>query len=233
MKLSSLSILTQVYNNEKTIGQVLSEAIRIGEKYAKELEVLVVDDASSDDSLSIIKRYAKKYRQIKVIAHPKNLGFGKTIKESYEAARNDFIFTIPGDRQIRAEVLPILLRKIERLDLVIGRREKRQDSFWRKTQSLIYNSLLRYFGGLKIHDVNSSKLLKRRLLDKITLNCESAFVDAQLCLGAQRAGFKIGEVSIPHYPGKHKGGGATLKTVLPTVKDLLLFFRKGKVEVKC
>lgn len=228
MKLSSLSILIQVYNNEETIGRVLEEAIETGKKYTKNLELIVVDDASQDDSLSVIREYAKRYRQIKIIAHPKNLGFGKTIKESYEKARNDFIFSIPGDRQIRADVLLILLRKITEFDLVSGRRKKRQDSFWRKMQSRIYNSLLRYFGGLKIHDVNSAKLWKRKLLDKITLNCESAFVDAELCFKAQRAGFKMGEVSIPHYPDKAgTGNGASLKTVLPVIKDLVLFFERG------
>lgn len=229
MKLFSLSILIQVYNNENTIGQVLKEAIDTGKKYTKNLELIVVDDASRDNSLSIIKEYAKKYPEIKVIAHRQNLGFGKTIKESYEKAGNDFIFTIPGDRQIRADVLDILAGKIDEFDLIIGRREQRHDSLWRKTQSLIYNRLLRYFGGLKIHDVNSSKLLKRSLLDKITLNCESAFVDAELCIKIQRASFRVGEIIIPHYPDEYgSGGGASVKTVLPVIKDFLSFFGIGR-----
>lgn len=227
MILSSLSILIQVYNNQKTIGKVLQEAIAIGGKYTKSFELLVVDDASSDNSLSIINQYAKRYGQIKVIAHPNNLGFGKTIKESYEKASNDFIFTIPGDRQIRAEILPKLLEKMDKFDLVVGRREKRQDSFWRRMQSRIYNNILRFIFGLKVKDVNSSKLIRKKILENITLNSDSAFVDAELCLKAKRKGYRIGEAVIPHFPDESKGGGgAKLQTVLPVIKDLWLFWIK-------
>lgn len=222
-KLTSLSILIPAYNDDKTIKEVVQQAYQIGKKYTKKLEIIICDDGSSDGTLKMIGNMLKDI-PLRLIKHQRNLGYGQTIKELYLTAANDFVFTIPGDRQIRADVLAILLRKIDKLDLVVGMRKKRQDSFWRRGQSIIYNNLLKYLGKVSIHDVNSSKLLKKNILDKITLDYESAFVDAELCLKAQRRGFQVGEVMIPHYSDRHrKGGGASLKTVLPTIRDFLFF----------
>lgn len=227
-KLSSLSILIPCYNNEDTINDVLQESVEIGNTCAKVFEVIVIDDGSSDTSVELIESFAKKSSKITLIRHNENQGFGKTIKELYYLSKEDFAFSIPGDRQIRADSLFTLMTKIDRCSMVIGYRLHRNDNIFRKFQSFFYNALLRLFFRINLHDVNSTKLFRCKILDEIKLAADSAFVDAEFCIKTVRKGLKVGEVEISHYPGEKGGGGAHLKTVIPSVKDLIIFILMDK-----
>lgn len=225
-KLSSLSIVIQVYNDEDTIGKVLDDALRVGKYYCRKLEILVVDDGSLDTSVEIIKKLQKRIPHIRLIAHKENKGFGETIKECYQEARYDYIFSLPGDRQIRSDVLRDLLTTIDVNDIVVGWRRDRHDSVIRAFQSQFYNRIIRLISRIPVHDVNSTKLIKKKVLKSIQLEATSAFVDGELLMKASRAGFTLGEIPIHHYPrenGVGGGGGGSLKTILPAVADLVQF----------
>src|SRR3989344_5133299 len=92
LKLTSLSIIIPAYNDSETIGQVLTEAIYTGKTYSHTFEVIVSDDGSSDSTWETIQKVAQKYSQIKTLHHPKNMGFGNTIKHLYYAAKNECVF---------------------------------------------------------------------------------------------------------------------------------------------
>ncbi len=226
-KLDSLSIIIPLYNNEKTLEKVITEAVSEGKKHTDDLEVLVLDDGSSDKSVLLANKSARKYKNVKILRHSKNLGFGITIKSLYESSSKSYIFSIPGDHQIRANVLGGLTYGLREYDMVIGKRSIRQDSLFRVVQSKVYNKLLNVFFNLDTTDVNSAKLFRKKIIDAISLTSESAFVDGELCIKAKRAGFRIGEVEIEHFPDYSAGGGGgKAVTVWKTIGDFLGFIFK-------
>lgn len=215
--LSSVSLLIPAYNDEATIGRVVKEARAVGKLVAKRYEVIVVDDGS---------RHRIKPRHIKLITHATNQGYGRTIKELYYAGTFEWLFTIPGDYQVGAKELLKLIPYTGQGDMILGWRKDRHDPAHRRFASWVYNSLLRLIFGTALHDVNSVRLVRRSILTDVSLRSSSAFVDAELVIGAMRKGFRVLEVPISHRcrAGGGRGGGIRWRTVAETIIDMVRFF---------
>ncbi|MBS1998834.1 MAG: hypothetical protein JSS86_21060, partial [Cyanobacteria bacterium SZAS LIN-2] len=80
----------------------------------------------------------------------------------------------------------------------------------------------RTFYGHRHKDVNSIKLFRREILDRITLQSYTPFVDAELCIRAERAGFKVIELPIEHLPRTTQGAsGGKFSVIWETFSDLV------------
>lgn len=228
MKLSTLSLVIPCYNDAATIAKAISEARELGQTAAGAYEILVANDASSDESGAILEALAAKNKDLQIITHPRNVGYGATIWELYYAARREWLFSIPGDFQIGARELLKLIPESDKADMIVGWRVDRQDPAARLRQSKIYNTLLRLLFGLTLHDVNSVRLLRTSVLKNITLTSTSAFVDAELTIRMKRLGLTVAEVAIDHRGEVgDAGGGGSLATILPTIADMLRFWLLG------
>jgi glycosyltransferase involved in cell wall biosynthesis len=223
MKLSSLSILIPCYNCAATIENVVRNAYHIAKQTANRYEIILCNDASTDNTTRILSKLKHTIPVLTVITHKKNQGYGKTIKELYFAGRCDWLFSLPGDGQFDAQELTKLIPAAKSRDLILGWRRERHDSFRRLIESRVYHALLFLRYRLIIHDVNTIRLMKRSLLAGTTLTSDSAFVDAQLVIQARDKGFSIAEIPVIHKPRLTRGatGGSLTRTILPTIRDLL------------
>ena len=222
IRLSSLSLVIPAYNDEQTIGRLLSDASRLLPSICDSFEIVVCNDGSSDGTLQVIKDMAAEDPNSHLINHPTNKGFGATIRELYLAGRNDYIFSLPGDYQYAPKELLTMVKGLVENDFVIGWRVNRNDPPRRKMQSMVYNLMLRTFYGNRNKDVNSIKLFRRDILDNIELRSESPFVDAELCIRAAKAGYKVIEIPIEHLPRMTQGAsGGKLSVILDTFSDLI------------
>ena len=98
-------------------------------------------------------------------------------------------------------------------------------------QTRTFGVVLRILFGLKVRDVNCSmKLFPRKALDEITLESDSAFIDAEILIKLSRKGYRIIQVGVHHLPRLHGlASGAKHSVVLTTIRDMLrLFFRGGR-----
>ncbi|OGG09734.1 hypothetical protein A2154_00010 [Candidatus Gottesmanbacteria bacterium RBG_16_43_7] len=227
--LASLSILIPTYNDQDTIETEIEEAAVIGRRVSEKLEILVINDASTDKGDIILKRLTRKIRELKITTHIKNRGYGQTIKELYTSAKCEWIFTTPGDYQIPPTEIMKLIPFTAQADMIIGWRVNRHDPPARLRQSLIYNILLKMLYGLDLHDINSVRLMRSKIIKNIRLTTTSAFVDAELVIDAKRAGYRVIEKPIGHRArGQEAGaGGGKLKTILPVVKEMILYRIRG------
>lgn len=227
----TISFLIPAYNDGQTIERAIKEAREVGEKEASEFEIIVIDDGSSDDAGKILKILEKKYKELRVVTHSENQGYGKTIKELYYAGQYEWLFTIPGDYQVGPRELLKLLPYIDQADMIIGWRKNRHDPASRLVQTAFYNWLLRLLFGVSLHDINSIRLMKRSLFNKVKLTSGSAFVDAELAIKAKRAGFTIVEVPIGHRASVKKGSGGKWWTIVPTIVEMARFwFRNSSLD---
>lgn len=217
----SISIVIPTYNNEKTIKFVLLEAVAVASILTDDYEILVIDDCSSDSTPRLVAEMGKSNSNIRLISHSENMGFGSTIKDLYRKATKDLIFSCPADGQVPPGQLFKMVPAIKDFDIVIGYRKKRMDSFNRKIQTSIYNSLIRRMYSLHVSDINSVKLFKRSVLDGMNLVSTSPFVEAEFCVKAVGKGCKIGEVIIEHLPRRFdKNHGGQPRVIIDTFFDV-------------
>jgi len=92
-KYPKVSIIGACYNQEKYIGEAIESILN---QSFKDFELILVDDASSDNSVEVIEKYLKDSR-IKFIKHDQNKGISRTFNEAYENARGEYIAFMPGD----------------------------------------------------------------------------------------------------------------------------------------
>jgi glycosyltransferase involved in cell wall biosynthesis len=226
MQKIELSILIPAYNDSETIGAVIKEADIVAKKIATNYEIRVINDASYDDTSQKLTKLQKVYPKLTFATHLKNAGYGGTIRELYQTGKYSWLFTVPGDYQISPLEILKLTPYATQADMIIGRRINRHDPPERLRQSKIYNTILRLLYGIDLHDVNSVRLVKRDVIKSIVLSTTSAFVDAELVIDAKRQGKKVIEIPIIHKArGVEAGaGGGNMRTILPTIKDMLLYW---------
>jgi len=221
-KLSSVSLVIPAYNDETTVGKLVIDADRLLREVCSDYEIVVLNDGSRDSTLQGLQKLAAENPRIRLLNHEVNCGYGYTIKELYLSGTKELIFSLPGDYQYAPKELLAMSEGLKSNDFVIGLRVKRNDPARRKVQSTVYNTMLKLCYGNRHKDVNSIKLFRREILDRVKLQSTTAFVDAELVIRAEKAGFKVVEIPIEHLPRLSQGAsGGKISVILQTFKDLI------------
>src|SRR5271154_2980198 len=203
--LTSISVIIPAYNDETTVGRLIEDTRSLLADICQDYEIVTINDGSRDGTLKVLQAQMAKDNRIRVINHEANRGYGETIRELYFAGQKDLIFSLPGDYQYAPKELLAMAEGLRDYHFVIGLRVERNDPWRRKLQSKVYNLLLRTLYGHRHKDVNSIKLFKREILKEINLQSHTAFVDAELCIKAEKAGFRVVEIPIEHLPRLSQG----------------------------
>lgn len=114
-----ISVIVTCYNLEDYISRCLESLIN---QTHKNLEIIVVNDKSTDSSLDIINEYVERDSRIRLINNEENYGAGKSRKIGIESAKGDYISLIDGDDYVTKNFLKNLydLSKIYDADIVSG-----------------------------------------------------------------------------------------------------------------
>lgn len=190
-----------MYNEKDNIETAVAEALRVGYKMASELEVIVVDDASTDGCGGIADRLADEHPEVRVIHHLYNRKLGGALKTGFAATTKEWVLYMDSDLPIHMDDALLAVPLTERADIVIGWRKSRAESRRREIISWVYNRMIRYFFNLYVTDVNFAfKLFKQSFLDRILLTSEGSFIDAELLLEMKREGARFAELGLDYYP---------------------------------
>jgi glycosyltransferase involved in cell wall biosynthesis len=199
--LHSLSIVYPMYNEKDNIETAVREALRVGYQMAPQLEIVVVDDASTDGCGQIADRLAREHSEVRVVHHARNRKLGGALRSGFDAACHEWILYMDSDLPIRMDDALQVLPLAQDADMVIGWRISRAESTRREVMSWVYNRLIRWGFGLRVRDVNFAfKLFKRSLYRKIRLRSEGSFIDAELLLEMRRVGARLAELPMNYYP---------------------------------
>ncbi len=218
-KLPSLSFVFPMYNEIGNIETCVREALRVGYKITSNLEIVVVDDASSDGCGAMADALALKHPEVKVIHHQKNRKLGGSLRTGFAAATKDWVLYIDSDLPIQMDDALSAIPLTQNADMVIGNRQGRAEGPKREIMSFVYNRLIRVLFGLSVRDVNFAfKLFRRAILEQITLQSEGSFIDAELLIETHNAGFTIAEIPLRYY--ERTAGVSTLASGGVVVKIL-------------
>jgi len=216
--LPSLSFVFPMYNEIGNIETCVREALRVGYKITDNLEIIVVDDASSDGCGALADTLARTHPELKVIHHQKNRKLGGSLRTGFAAATKDWVLYIDSDLPIQMDDALSAI-PLTQADMVIGNRQGRAEGPKREIMSWVYNRLIRVLFGLSVRDVNFAfKLFRRAILEQITLGSEGSFIDAELLIETHNAGFTIAEIPLRYY--ERTAGVSTLASGSVVVKIL-------------
>lgn len=202
--LSYLTVFFPAYNDEKSIGSLVEKVFNILPNLASRYEVIVINDGSKDDTKVVLRQLAQKYKNLKIVTHTRNRGYGGALRSGFKNVRGDFVFYTDGDGQYDVLELPKLVEKMDsRVDLVNGYKIERHDSPLRIILGELYALWVRLLLGIRFADVDCDfRLFRRRILEKITLTRDSGAICAEILAKIQRAKGVIASVPVHHYPRK-------------------------------
>jgi len=239
----TLSVIIPLYNEEENLPLLYEKLKQYLNSLEKEYEIVIVDDGSTDKTLSILEEIQSKDNKVIVLSLRRNFGQTAAFAAGFDFARGDIVVTMDGDLQNDPADISKLLELIKDHDLVSGWRKKRKDPFFsRRLPSLMANWLISNVTGVKLHDYGCSlKAYRRDVIKNLKLYGEMhRFIPAV----ASWYGVRVAEVEVAHHPrlkGRSKYGiSRTIKVVLDliTVKFLQSFSTKpiqffGPIGVMC
>jgi glycosyltransferase involved in cell wall biosynthesis len=215
-----LSIVIPVFDEKESLRELHDRIVRVLEQVPGSYELIFVDDGSKDGSSELLKDISRQDPRVKVIYLRRN--FGKTIALSigFKEAQGEKIITLDADLQDLPEEIPNLLMELDKgYDLVSGWKNKRKDPLSKKVNSWIFNHMVSFFTGVKIHDINCGlKAYRKKVVEEIELYGElHRFIPAL----ASWRGFSVGEIKVEHHPRKYGRSKYGTERYLRGIFDLL------------
>lgn len=218
--IAKVSVIVPVYNEEQAIGMVLNRLKEQAE--INHWEILIVNDASTDNTANIIKAY----EGFKVINQPYNKGYGAAIKAGIRAASGEVLVFIDGDGQHDPDDIPAFLKEMEHYDMVVGARAKGVGQSWiRRPGKWVLGKVANYLAGVKIPDINCGfRAVKKICAEEFMGLYPNGFsISTTITLAMFRAGY-----SVKYIPIKMKyrqGRKSTVKQGADGIKTILLILR--------
>jgi len=227
-KLPELTLFFPFWNEEKNVRHVVESAIPVMKEVAREWEILIIDDGSSDSTYAIGVELSKKYRNVRAITHSPNRGYGAALRAGFSNAKYKYVVFTDGDRQFDFDEVKKLIAALPGSDIVIGFRKKRKDSLTRHILMYMLKVWDYIFFRFYFKDIDCGfKLFKRQAIDEIMpLRSEGAMITTEILAKATRKKLKIREVEVNHYPREYGAqSGANVAVVVRAVlESFILWF---------
>jgi len=227
-----LSILYPVFDEAANVATLLDETRRWAPRVARSFEVIVVDDGSRDGSAEAVERARAGDPRIRVVRHERNRGYGAALRTGLRAARGRLIFFTDADLQFDLSELEGLLAHAESFDVVAGYRAPRRDPWPRRVLAFGWGTIVRAVFGLRVRDIDCAfKVFRREVIDAIPIASIGAFVNTEILLRAEQAGFHIHQVPVTHHPRRHgRQSGARPRVIGRALLELGRFWRELRRE---
>jgi glycosyltransferase involved in cell wall biosynthesis len=200
----SVSVVFPMYNEEDYIRRAVRAASAILGEITADHEIVIVDDASTDATGAIADELAREDPRIKVVHNASNLKLGGTLRAGYAVTTKSLVLytdaDLPFDFQEAARAVRLL--EYQEADVLSAYRfDRTGEGLQRAFYASVYNGIIRVLFGLQLKDVNFAfKLFRRELLDRITLESDGSFIDAEFLIRARNAGATIIQVGVDYFP---------------------------------
>jgi dolichol-phosphate mannosyltransferase len=151
-----LSVVVPFFNEADNLEPLVEEIRQSLEPTGSSFEILLVDDASSDESATVARRLADADVRIRLVHHTRNLGQSAALLSGFERVRGSVVVTLDADLQNDPADIPRLLAALPGFDVVCGVRAERHDSIIRRLSSRIANAVRNWVTRESIRDVGCS-----------------------------------------------------------------------------
>jgi glycosyltransferase involved in cell wall biosynthesis len=194
------------YNDGGTIASLVITSMKVAATLTGDFEVIVVNDASTDDTAKILEELARLYPdRVRIVHHETNRGYGGALRTGFATASKELVFYTDGDGQYDPTEVTLLWEKMAaNVDWVNGWKISRSDPLHRIIIGRIYHHIVKLLFGLKVRDVDCDfRLMRRRIFEVVRLEKSSGVICLEMMKKFQDAGFRVAEHPVHHYHRAH------------------------------
>ncbi len=201
MSRPSITAFFPCYNDAGTIATIVITADRTLRDLTDDYEIVVGNDASTDNSRDILAELEAIYPHLRVLDHATNRGYGGNLRSMFAEATKDLIFYTDGDAQYDPAELSVLYEHLTpEVDVVQGWKIARSDPLHRKIIGRVYHHFVRLWFGLHLRDVDCDfRLFRRYVLESFPLESNSGCITVEMMTRIEQGGFRVREVPVHHY----------------------------------
>ena len=194
-----VSVVIPVFNEEKTIGNIVSRTKKTLNKMGDSYEVLVVDDGSSDNSADIAEQ------QKASVSRVTHRGKGFALRTGFKYAKGELVITLDADGSHKPEEIPLVLKYLieDKADFVVGSRFSKFEENKIKIPKInrvgnkLFNKMTRYLTGVDISDSQSGfRAIRASLIKRMKLTSRGYEVESEMLVKALKLNARVKETSI-------------------------------------
>jgi hypothetical protein len=208
VSVSTLSIVIPALNEEGNLPDTLQAAVAAAKANFDDYEIIVVDDGSTDRTGVIAEAARAENPKIQVLSHPSPRGFGSSYQAGRRRARMEYTVMVHGDNAQEEGSLRKLFSHVGKADVIIGIIENPEfRPLTRRLISAAYTGLLNALLGLRLKYYNGLQIHRTEWLHSFELQSTGFGFQAEVLVGALRAG--MGFIEVPIRWRERPRGGAT------------------------
>jgi glycosyltransferase involved in cell wall biosynthesis len=224
---NKLSVFFPMWNEQDYIERAIDAAREecedlLAQGDIADYEMIIVDDASTDNTPVIAQRLASLDPRVTVVRHPENRKLGGSMKSGYAAATGDLVLYTDADLPFDMHDVHKAMRLLRYYDADIVsayRFDRTGEGYVRTVYSFFYNLMVRILFGVRFRDINFAfKLCRTRVFEHVELKSEGSFIDAELIVKAQKFGYTVIQFGTDYFPRTR--GVSTLSSPSVIIKIL-------------
>jgi glycosyltransferase involved in cell wall biosynthesis len=219
---SSISIVVPAYNEQETIRASALAVVAALKNRFDSYEVIIVDDASQDDTGRVADELAASHPNIRVVHHERNQGMGKGLLTGFQLATKEYVGSFPGDFGLTAESFGEMLELVGQADMVVyylANSDYR--ARYRTVLSVMFTKLMNALFGLRHKYYNGHAIYRRDILSGIKHTAFGHVFLAETLVRLTKAGYsyvEIGTLQNRRQFGRDKA--ISLRNVIGVIKAI-------------
>ena len=234
-KIKGISFFCPAYYDAENLPSVIETCVKVFSETCEDYEIIIISDGSPDDTGKVADSLQAKYKEVKVIHHPRNLGYAEALRSGFKnASKFDFILFTDGDNQYDVQYFREMLKYMNDYDVIITYRTKNANNLIRKIISYTFNRVLNILFREPFRDLSSAlRMVRRSSFKSIYLRSKSIFLPVEIILKLYKNGFRVKELPIESKKREHGKSSSLLpKNFIGLVKDMLSIWKKDFLNAK-
>jgi dolichol-phosphate mannosyltransferase len=218
-----ISIIIPSYRCSKSLVELHQELVLSLKKLDQDFEIILVNDASPENDWEIITSLAAQHKNVVGIDLSRNFGQHYAISAGLDHAKGDWVVVMDGDLQDQPqEIIKLYNKALEGFDIVLARREIRNDSFLKRKGSQYFYKVLAYLTDTEQNaEVANFGIYKQNVIKSIQLlNDKIKYFPAMV----KWVGYKRTEIIVEHNPRIHGNSSYSIRTLLRLAISVILSF---------